>query len=152
MKKACLIVMSMAMGALIATPAMAKSLYVSAGKVSVQSQVQAKNLTLTVSGPNGFFEKSFEKTGTPDVSLMRNGQMADGQYTWELTGHTNERVKSYKSSINNGRGDDARKFSYKAVHESGSFMILNGIRVRAEDAPAEIPASRATPKTKSNFK
>ncbi len=148
MKKACLIIMSMAMGAMVATPAMAKSVYVSAGKVSVQPQAQAKNLTLTVSGPNGFFEKSFRKNGTPDVSLMHKGQMADGQYTWELTGHTNERVESYKNGVNNGRGDNARKFSYKAVQESGNFMILNGVRVRAEDAPAEVPASRVTPKTK----
>ncbi len=149
MKKACLIVISMAIGAIITSPATAKSLYVSAGNVSVNPETTAKNMTLTVSGPNGFFKRTYKKNGTPDVSLMEQGQIADGMYVWELTGHTDERVASYKSRSNNGRGDNARNYGYKSIQQSGSFRMLNGLQVRAEDAPAEAPAKISS---KNKFK
>ncbi len=128
---------SLALVVLQATTASSQSLYVSAGSVSVRPDTTAQNMTLTVSGPDGFFEMSFKKYGTPDVSLIRNGLIADGSYKWELTGHTGERVQSYESGLNNGRGDEARNFAYKSIRENGSFTILGGVRFKPQDISEE---------------
>lgn len=129
MRKLYSIAIPVAALALLASPAAAKSPYISGGDISVKSDVQMQNATLTVSGPNGFYQSSKNRSGTPSLSLMKDGNMADGTYNWQLTGHTSERVTTYKNRINNGRGDDARNFSYKTVTETGSFTIKNGVRV-----------------------
>jgi len=142
MRKTYLFTVSLAMGAFMALPAMAKSPMVAGGDISVKPDAKMQNATLTVSGPNGFHDKAEAGTGVPSLSLMKNGQLADGVYSWELTGHTNERVYSYKTGINNGRGENARDFSYKQISQSGSFYIVNGQQVRAEDAGLEEPAAQ----------
>src|SRR4051794_19510296 len=52
-----------------------------------------RDLTLNVAGPNGFHASAFAKTGAPSIDLRRAGALDDGQYRYDLTAATDERIK-----------------------------------------------------------
>lgn len=115
--------------------------------LSAKPSVKMSNMTMTVTGPNGYHAKSFSQSQAPFMSLAQNGSLEDGLYNWELTGATSQRVEANPMGLNNGRGDAARQFAYKSMTESGSFRVVNGSIV-APDGTVEAPAT--TPK-KSNL-
>ena len=138
MRKALSILLPVVASGLMAMPAMAKSPFISGSNISVNSESNLRNLTLTVSGPNGFHAQAFEKGFTPSVSLIKDGKMADGLYTWQLSGSTDERVYGgYKTSINSGRGEKARDYTFKGSTESGSFRVENGVAVAFDETEEE---------------
>lgn len=55
--------------------------------------------------------------------------MADGTYSWEMTGNTGKRVVTAKNLMDNGRGDAQRPYSYEMVTYNGTFTIKNGVQV-----------------------
>ena len=72
---------------LMASPAFAGTASVSGGKLSVQSQQSSlSNVTLTVSGPDGFSASETAIFGSPSVSLSDFNGVADGVYSWQLSG------------------------------------------------------------------
>jgi len=116
--------------AFMSTSAIADSPFINGGSVSMKSDSNLKNVTLTVSGPNGYQQTSRSTDGSPAVVLSDNGgAMADGIYTWQMTGHTGKRIVTAKNRMNNGRGDAQRAYSFESVSESGTFTIKNGVQV-----------------------
>lgn len=122
---------------LLASPALAGDALVSAGKLSVQTSVSsASDFTLSVSGPDGFSAQKSSSFGAPSVSLSDYAGMADGQYTWQLTGSTTERVRNPKAGFNNGRAELGPEFINKPFVETGSFRVVGGV-VQMPDATVE---------------
>lgn len=114
--------------ALLASPAFAGDALVSAGTLSVQSSVSsASNMTLSVSGPDGFSAQKQSSFGAPSVSLSDYSGMADGTYTWQLTGAMTERVRNPKAGFNNGRAELDPEFVNKTFTETGSFRVIGGV-------------------------
>lgn len=113
---------------LLASPALAGDAFVSAGKLSVQTNVSsASNFTLSVAGPDGFSAKENSSLGAPSVSLGDYSGMADGQYNWQLTGTTTQRVRNPKAGFNNGRAELGPEFITKPFLETGSFRVVGGV-------------------------
>gem|GEM_PF-3825353 len=100
------------------------------------------NMTLTVTGPNGFYQKEFSSYQAPFMSLSQKGGLADGLYKWQLTGATSQRELANPMGLDNGRGATARQFVNKSATESGTFRVLNGSIV-APDATVEGAADKS---------
>jgi len=98
----------------------------SGNQISARSGAGLSNVTLAVSGPDGYYAQQFSKTGAPSLALAANGSLPDGLYTWEITGATSQMVKSTKSSFDNGRGENARLMVNKPNTQSGTFRVQNG--------------------------
>ncbi len=62
--------------------------------------------------------------------------MADGHYTWQLTGATTKRVRNPKAGFNNGRAELGPEFISKTFTETGSFRVTGGV-VQMPGAAAE---------------
>lgn len=113
---------------LLASPAFAGDALVSAGKLSVNSNIGgASNMTLTVSGPDGYSAKQTSSFGAPSVSLSDYSGMADGQYNWQLTGATKVQVRNPQAGFNNGRDSVDPEFVSKSFTETGSFRVVGGV-------------------------
>ena len=86
------------------------------------------NATLTISGPDGFFARSFSKTGSPAVDLIKAKAKADGIYTYEITAASGETV-TIRNPQNNGRGGADRGTMKRGVSASGTFVVKGGLIV-----------------------
>ncbi len=130
----------LAMGAglcLLASPASAGDAIVSAGTLSVQpSSSGISNMTLSVSGPDGFSAQKQSSFGAPSVTLSEYTSMADGTYTWQLTGATTERIRDPQFGFNNGRDTAEPEFINRTVTETGSFRVIGGV-VQIPDGTVE---------------
>ncbi len=117
--------------------AAADSLRVSGGTVQVSPSSFVKNMTLSVTGPNGFHAQEFSKSSAPRVSIMQNGQLADGVYSWHMTASTNQALPESVSLLNDGRGDIERPQRYKSTSMSGTFVISGGTLVQPDASKEE---------------
>ena len=108
--------------------------------VSAKPSVSMSNMTLTVTGPNGYYAREYSSQQAPSLSLSKNGVMADGLYNWELTGATRKQVEANPMGLDNGRGSSARRFANQSVTESGTFRVVGGSIV-APDAAMKEPVS-----------
>ncbi len=108
--------------------------------LSAKPSISMSNMTLTVTGPNGYYAKEYSSHQAPSLSLSKNGTMADGLYNWELTGATSKQVEANPMGLDNGRGSSARKFVSQSMTESGSFRVVGGSIV-APDGAMEEPVS-----------
>ena len=116
--------------AFMSTSALAGNPVLDGGMVSMNADGELKNAVMTVTGPNGYYKSSDRSNSTTSVSLASdNGLMADGTYTWQLTGNSGKRIVTYKNTVDNGRGDAQRGYTFETVTRSGSFTILNGVHV-----------------------
>jgi len=106
--------------------------FISGSQISAKSEAGATNMTLTVSGPNGYHSQAFSKFGAPSLSMAEGGTLADGQYTWETRAASNRMIESPKRGFNNGRGDNERAFVNESVVESGTFRVVNGAIVSSD--------------------
>jgi len=84
------------------------------------------NVTISVSGPNGFHATVFSKQGSSSIDLIRAGGTADGQYTYEITAATSEKATN-KNPLDNGRGGVDKNAGFVPVSTSGSFYASGGI-------------------------
>ncbi len=109
--------------------------------LSAKPSVSMSNMTLTVTGPNGYYAKEYSDNQTPSLSLSQKGTMADGLYKWELSGATSKQVEANPMGLDNGRGSSARKFASQSMTESGSFRVVGGSIVTPDGAMKE-PVSR----------
>lgn len=122
---------------LCASPAMAAPPSMSGASVTGNPEGSAQNVTLTVSGPNGFSATDFSAFSKPSLSLSDGGPLADGVYTWNMTSMSQEKILNPKRNFNNGRGGNEKEFVNKSVSESGSFRVLGGVILQADGLKVE---------------
>ena len=87
-----------------------------------------QNVTVTISGPDGYQQT---QRGNGQISMMNDGPLPDGVYTWQMTGNTGKRIVTAKDRMDNGRDGAERGFSYETITQSGSFTVKNGVQVDA---------------------
>ena len=91
------------------------------------------NLTLSVSGPNGFHASASSKTGSPTIDLRRLGPLDDGPYKYQLSASTGEKLV-VRTPLDDGRGkSDA--VPLKVLTASGRFDVKGGVIVKPSTAP-----------------
>lgn len=112
--------------------AAADTVRVSGGAVQVSPSEFLKNMTLSVTGPNGFSQQEFSRSSAPRVSLYHDGWLMDGTYTWSLTGSTSKALPPLVSQPNNGRGDVEPPQRFETKTSSGSFVISGGTLVQPD--------------------
>jgi hypothetical protein len=98
------------------------------------------NVTLTVSGPNGMTASASARSGSPLVDLRKLGTLGDGDYLYQLTAATDEKIP-VRSGLDNGRDRGAATSVLKGVSTSGHFQVKGGMIVK-HDPSAREPASR----------
>ncbi|PCK07794.1 MAG: hypothetical protein COA42_12480 [Alteromonadaceae bacterium] len=87
----------------------------------------AKNTTVSISGPNGFYASQSSKNGIPSINLFDFGTPSDGQYKYQITSSATGIGKAQaRDQLNNGRAHQARKTANKSLSQSGYFHVENG--------------------------
>jgi hypothetical protein len=94
------------------------------------------NLTLTISGPNGINANASSKSGSPSIDLRKLGTLDDGDYTYQLTAATDEKVPD-RSGLNNGRDGGSTTSVLKSVSASGNFQVKGGAIVKNDSSARE---------------
>ncbi|MEA2882430.1 MAG: hypothetical protein QOH32_1686 [Bradyrhizobium sp.] len=98
------------------------------------------NLTLTISGPHGMHASASSRSGSPLIDLRKLGTVDDGDYLYQLTAATDEKIP-VKGGLDNGRDRGAATSMLKSVSTSGHFQVKGGMIVK-HDPSAREPASR----------
>ncbi len=93
------------------------------------------NLTLTISGPNGLNASAHHRTGSPIIDLRKLGTVDDGDYLYQLTAATDEKVTD-RSWLNNGR-EGGPITILKGVSTSGNFQVKGGAIVKVDSSARE---------------
>ncbi len=93
------------------------------------------NLTLTISGPNGLNASAHHRTGSPIIDLRKLGTVDDGDYLYQLTAATDEKVTD-RSGLNNGR-EGGPITILKGVSTSGNFQVKGGAIVKVDSSARE---------------
>ena len=114
------------LGLTLSTSAVAGQAQVYGDRIQVQSSKSMSNLTLTVSGPDGFTATGFSKSGTPTATFSTTSGLPDGVYKWQLSGATSQMIRANSNGFDNGRGDAERTYVNKSDSESGMFRVKNG--------------------------
>src|SRR4051794_8643653 len=99
-----------------------------------------RNLTLTVSGPHGLHASVSSPSGSPLIDLRKLGTVDDGEYFYQLTAATDEKIP-VRNGLDNGRERGAATSMLKGVSTSGHFQVKGGIIVKHDPALRE-PSSR----------
>jgi hypothetical protein len=94
------------------------------------------NLTLTISGPNGLNASAHHRTGSPLIDLRKLGTVDDGDYLYQLTAATDEKVID-RSGLDNGRDGGATTSMLKSVSTSGQFQVKGGTIVKVDPSARE---------------
>jgi hypothetical protein len=94
------------------------------------------NLTLSVSGPNGFHASASSKTGSPNIELRRLGPLDDGSYRYQLSATSGEKLV-VRTPLDDGRSKSGAA-PLKIVTASGRFEVKGGAIVK----PAATPPGR----------
>lgn len=95
-----------------------------------------KNLTLTVSGPHGLHASVSSPSGSPSIDLRKLGTVDDGEYFYQLTAATDEKIP-VRSGLDNGRDRGAATSMLKGVSTSGHFLVKGGMIVKHDPAARE---------------
>jgi hypothetical protein len=94
------------------------------------------NLTLTISGPNGLNASAHHRTGSPLIDLRKLGTIDDGDYRYQLTAATDEKVPD-RSGLDNGRDGGPTTSTLKSVSTSGQFQVKGGAIVKQDASVRE---------------
>jgi hypothetical protein len=94
------------------------------------------NLTLTISGPNGLHASAHHRTGSPLIDLRKLGTIDDGDYLYQLTAATDEKVPD-RSGLDNGRDGGPATTVLKGVSTSGQFQVKGGAIVKYDPSVRE---------------
>lgn len=94
------------------------------------------NLTLTISGPNGIHARATSRTGSPLIDLRKLGAVDDGDYLYQLTAATDEKVPD-RSGLDNGRDGGSTATMLKSVSTNGNFQVKGGTIVKHDPAARE---------------
>jgi hypothetical protein len=94
------------------------------------------NLTLTVSGPNGLHASAHHRTGSPIIDLRKLGTVDDGDYLYQLTAATDEKIP-VRTALDNGRDGGPTTSILKSVSTSGQFQVKGGAIVKVDPSARE---------------
>ena len=94
------------------------------------------NLTLTISGPNGLNATAHHRTGSPLIDLRKLGTIDDGDYLYQLTAATDDKVPD-RSGLDNGRDGGPTTSILKSVSTSGQFQVKGGTVVKLDSSVRE---------------
>lgn len=94
------------------------------------------NLTLTISGPNGLHASAQNRTGSPVIDLRKLGTIDDGDYLYQLTAATDEKIP-VRTALDNGRDGGPTTAMLKSVSTSGQFQVKGGAIVKVDPAVRE---------------
>jgi len=94
------------------------------------------NLTLTISGPHGLHASAQQRTGSPVIDLRKLGAIHDGEYLYQLTAATDEKVP-VTTALDNGRDGGPTTSMLKSVSTSGHFQVKSGAIVKVDPAARE---------------
>jgi hypothetical protein len=96
------------------------------------------NITVSVSGPDGYFGQIFSERRAPSFRLADFGEVSDGVYRFEMTAATQvyARNVSREPAGYNGR-DVAGQRPREGVRFSGNFRVENGQVLVFDDADQE---------------
>jgi hypothetical protein len=94
------------------------------------------NLTLTISGPNGLHASAHHRTGSPVIDLRKLGTIDDGDYLYQLTAATDEKVP-VRTALDNGRDGGPTTSTLKSVSTSGQFQVKGGTIVKLDPSARE---------------
>lgn len=104
-------------------------------EVSVTLSGDYSNATLTVSGPGDYYARSYSKTGSPSVDLIKTGGTADGVYSYEVSAATSQTV-TVTNPLDNGRGGTDPATQQVSATTSGNFVAKGGLIVETDTAAA----------------
>jgi hypothetical protein len=89
------------------------------------------NLTLTISGPNGLTASAHNRSGSPVIDLRKLGAIDDGDYLYQLTAATDEKLP-VRTALDNGRDGGPTTSILKSVSTSGQFQVKGGAIVKLD--------------------
>ncbi len=118
--------MTLAATAVFANEAMDAKVSLRGSEVHVKLGAGLSNATLSISGPNGFYAKTFSEHGSPSIDLIKAGGTANGHYIYEVTAASSEIVTN-ANPMDNGRGGVDSADEFVAVSTSGGFFANGGI-------------------------
>jgi hypothetical protein len=94
------------------------------------------NLTLTVTGPNGINARAHSRTGSPLIDLRKIGAVDDGEYNYQLTASTDDKIP-VRTGLDNGRDGGATDSMFKSASTSGHFHVKGGTIVKFDPSARE---------------
>lgn len=94
------------------------------------------NLTLTVTGPNGINASARSRTGSPLIDLRKLGAVDDGQYNYQLTASTDDKIP-VRTGLDDGRDGGSTTAMFKSVSTSGHFHVKGGTIVKFDPSARE---------------
>jgi hypothetical protein len=94
------------------------------------------NLTLSISGPNGLHASAHNRSGSPLIDLRKLGTIDDGDYLYQLTAATDEKVP-VRTALDNGRDGGPTTSILKSVSTSGQFQVKGGAIVKYDPSARE---------------
>jgi hypothetical protein len=94
------------------------------------------NLTLTVSGPNGINAKAHSRTGSPLIDLRKIGNVDDGEYNYQLTASTDDKIP-VRTGLDDGRDGGPTTSMFRSVSTSGNFQVKGGAIVKFDPSARE---------------
>ena len=94
------------------------------------------NLTLTISGPNGLHASTHHRSGSPVIDLRKLGAIDDGEYLYQLTAATDEKLP-VRTPLDNGRDGAPTTSILKSVSTSGHFQVKGGTIVKVDPSAHE---------------
>jgi hypothetical protein len=94
------------------------------------------NLTLTVSGPNGINASAHHRTGSPLIDLRKIGTVDDGEYNYQLTASTDDKIP-VRTGLDDGRDGGPTTSMLKSVSTSGNFQVKGGAIVKFDPSARE---------------
>jgi hypothetical protein len=94
------------------------------------------NLTLTVTGPNGITASAQSRTGSPLIDLRKIGAVDDGEYNYQLTASTDDKIP-VRTRLDDGRDGGPTTAMFKNVSTSGHFHVKGGAVVKFDPSVRE---------------
>jgi hypothetical protein len=94
------------------------------------------NLTLTVTGPNGINASAHHRTGSPLIDLRKIGTVDDGQYNYQLTATTDDKIP-VRTGLDDGRDGGPTTSMFKGASTSGHFHVKGGTIVKFDPSVRE---------------
>jgi hypothetical protein len=94
------------------------------------------NLTLTITGPNGISANASSRSGSPLIDLRKLGTLDDGDYMYQLTAATDEKIP-VRTALDNGRDGGPTTSILKSVSTSGQFQVKGGAIVKYDPSARE---------------
>jgi hypothetical protein len=97
-------------------------------------------VTLSISGPNGFHTSASARSVAPEIDLRKSGAIDDGQYSYQLTAGTDEKLR-IRTPLDNGRDGGPTTERLKGVSTSGVINVKDGVIV-PRDLDAKEPRQK----------